>query len=472
MQNRNKQKIMKEKPTHKARVRQTRHTGKPFACLTHAFLPTLTAFVLTMSANGQIPVIETPKPATFNQVQIDNSQTPTNRIPNTNDYNGMTEVQKQNQNLIRQIEIDQKRNSYFQLQEIYADLNQNTISYRLPDLSSLSGTEYFKSALNDLKKMLKRETPLDLKKAVFIVENAYFENKLDYQQFESSIQQAVKICELSMLENNINPNDNFAKNLTIFNYISDTVQVKLRGQEKTLTHYPIKYDFKDYMGNDNWSNMFVSKLMATNSGQCHSMPLFYLILAQELRAKSFLTYSPNHSFIRFKSPKGNWINAELTCGTIITDAAILESGYVKTEAIRSGIYMDTLSTHETVATLINTLANGYTKKYGYDSFIKTCSDAVREYYPNQLNALMLESNWQTQTTMYIAKQKGNPPAKEFVKDSRAKTEFEKMHEVYSQIDALGYEFMPEEIYLKWLQGLEEAKQKPENKRSLIHQITK
>ncbi|MDZ7741029.1 MAG: hypothetical protein U5Q03_04585 [Bacteroidota bacterium] len=104
--------------------------------------------------------------------------------------------------------------------------------------------------------------------------------------------------------------------------------------------------------------------------------------------------------------------------------------------------------------------------------LKACSDAVREYYPNQLNALMLESNWQTQTTMYISKQKGNPPAKEFVKDSRAKTEFEKMHEVYSQIDALGYEFMPEEIYLKWLQGLEEAKHKPENQRSLINHITK
>jgi len=472
VQNRNEQMKMKEKPTHKARVRQARHTGKPFACLTHAFLPTLILFVLIVSANGQVPVIETPIPATFNQVQIDNSPNQTNNIPKTNHYNGMTEVQKQNQNLIRQIETDQKRNSYYQLQEIYADLNKNTISYRLPDLSSLRGTEYFQSALTELRKMLNGEIPLDLKKAVFIVENAYFENKLDYQQFENSIQQAVRICELSMLENKIDPNDNFAKNLTIFNYMSDTVQVKLTGQEQTLTHYPIKYDFNDYMGNDNWSNMFVSKLMATNSGQCHSMPLFYLILAQELGTKSFLTYSPNHSFIRFKSPKGNWINAELTCGTIITDAAILESGYVKTEAIRSGIYMDTISNHETVATLINTLANGYIRKYGYDSFIKTCSDAVREHYPNQLNALMLESNWQTQTTMYIAKQKGNPPAKEFVKDSRAKTEFEKMHEVYSQIDALGYEFMPEEIYLKWLQGLEAAKQKPENQRSLIHQITK
>lgn len=472
MQQINEEMKMNRKPTHKARVRQARHTSRPFACLTHAFLSTLTAFGLTVSTYGQIPVIETPKPATFNKIQIGNAENLPNKFPNNEPYSGMTEIQKQNQNLIRQIETDQRRASYYQLQEIYADLNQNTINYQLPDLSPLQGTEFFKSALKDLQKMLKGETPLDLKRAVFIVENAYFENRLDYQQFDNAIQQAVNICQLSMVENNISPTDNLAKNLSIFNYISDTVQVKLPGQEKTLTHYPIKYDFNDYMGIENWSNMFVSKLMATNSGQCHSMPLFYLILAQELGAEAYLTFSPNHSFIRFKSQKGNWFNAELTCGAIITDAAILESGYVKTEAIRSGIYMDTLSIHETVASLINTLANGYTRKYGYDQFIKRCSDAVREYYPNQLNALMLESNWQTQTTMYIAKQKENPTAKEFVKDPKAKMEFDKMHQVYARIDALGYEFMPEEIYLKWLQGLEEAKNKPENQKSIIHQITR
>ncbi len=455
---------MIDKPPHKAVLRQSRYSNIRFALHTSAFLSALLAFIWTMSSYGQIPVVETPKPTTFQQAGTDRDKKAI--------HNNLKDLQIQNRSVIRQIETNQRQTSLYQLQELYADLNQNMISYELPDLSLLHGTEHFQSALNELKKMLKGEIPLDLKKAVFIVENAYFENKLDYKQFESSIQQAVHICQLSMAENNISSDDNFAKNLIIFNYISDTVQVKLSSHEKTLTHYPIKYDFNDYMGNDNWSNMFVSKLMATNSGQCHSMPLFYLILAQKLGTESYLAYSPNHSFVRFKSPKGNWVNAELTCGAIITDAAILESGYVKTEAIRSGIYMDTLSTHETVTTLINTLANGYTKKYGYDQFVKNCSDAVRKYYPNQLNALMLESNWQTQTTMHIAKQKGNPPITEFVKDPKARIELDKMYQVYAQIDALGYEFMPEEIYLKWLQGLEEAKQKPENQKSLIHQIAR
>lgn len=458
--------------THKAIEKEAHHTDKSLTCYKHTFLPTLIALCFSVVSYGQIPEIETPRQSTLNQVQVGNSNPTVNPTPYTGSTTGMADVQIQNQNMIRQIEQSQRQNSYSQLEELYNELNHSPISYQLPDLNSLKGTEYFEAALLEINEMLIGKRPLDLKKAVFIVENAYFENKLDYKQFENSIKNAVDVCQLKMVEYKLSEIDDFIKNVTIFNYISDTTSVKLSGQEKTLTHYPIKYDFNDYSGTNNWSNMFVSKLMATNSGQCHSMPLYYLILAQELGAKSFMSYSPNHSFVRFKSQKGNWYNAELTCGAIISDVAILESGYVKTEAIKSGIYMDTLSVRETVACMINTLANGYARKYGHDSFVKKCADTVLKHYPNQLNALMLESNWQTQTIMYIAKQKGNPKRDVLIQDPRAKIEFEKMHKVYSQIDALGYEFMPEEHYLKWLKSLEAAKQKPENQKSLINQFAR
>ena len=344
-----------KKPTHKARVRQTRHTSKPFVYLTHAFLPTLIVFVLMCSETfGQIPVIKTPKPTTFKTIEIGaTSQTP-NSTPNSR----MTEIQRNNQELIRNIELTQKQSSYQKVQELYSDFDNNSISYKLPNLSSLKGTDNFRNALSEINEMLIGKMPLDLKRATFIVENAYFENQLDFAQFEKSIQNAIDICNLKMSEYELNKRTDLAINFTIFDYITDTLSVNLPSQEKELIHYPIKYDFNDYMGAENWSNMFVSKLMATNSGQCHSMPLFYLILAQELGAESYLTFSPNHSFVRFKSENGDWYNAELTCGAIISDAAILESGYVKAEAIKSGIYMDTLSQHETVACLLNTLAKG------------------------------------------------------------------------------------------------------------------
>jgi len=458
---------MIEKPIHKARVRQARHTGKPFACLTHAFLPTLIAFVLTMSANGQIPVIETPKPATFdNPVTIGTPNS--NYLPNQTQTNGMTDIQRRNQALINEVDQHQK---HLATSGFYSNSNSPTIKYDLPDLSSMRGTEYFHSALTEVNKMLTGEKPLDLKKAVYTVENAYFEGQLNFNDFEKSIQNAVEICKMKLAEYNSSEINDFVINQTILSYFADTTVIEMKGLEKTLTHYPIKYDFEDYMGNDSWSNMFVSKLMATNSGQCHSMPLLFLIIAQELGSNAYLTHSPNHSFIRYQTPRGVWYNAEMTTGAIMTDAAYMESGYIKTEAIQSGIYMDTLSNHETVACMLNTLSLGYTRKYGYDSFVKQCSDTIAKYYPNQLNAVMLEANYQTQKTMYIARQK-NMPVKEFVKDPMAKTEFEKMHEAYAKIDALGYEFMPEEQYIRWLKRLEEAKLKAENQKGLIHQIVR
>lgn len=466
-----KKEIMKY-PTHKARVRQAPPTGEPFACLTHAFLPTLALVVMaSYSSNGQMPVIETPKPSTFSPVVTGNINKTTTNTPNTFLY-GMTEVEKNNQQTIRSIEQHQRYNSYQQIQQLYAEMNSSTISYSLPELASLSGTEFFRSAYSEMKEMLAGRKPIDLKRAVFLVENAYFENQMDYAQFEKSIRNAVDICNLKMAESKTTKPNDLVKNLTIFSYITDTMRVKLRGQEQTLTHYPMKYDFNDYMGAKSWSNMFVTKLLATNAGQCHSLPLFYLILSQELGAESYLTFSPNHSFVRFKSERGGWYNAELTSGSIISDAAILESGYVKSEAIRNGIYMDTISRRETVASLINTLANGYVHKYGYDSFVKQCADEVLKYYPKQLNALMLKANWQTNTTMYIIRQKGNPAPEKLKEDARAKVEFERMHQVYARIDALGYELMPEEHYQEWLKSLEAAKRKPENQKSTLQQIIK
>jgi len=415
---------------------------------------------------GQVSDVKLPKPAGFPVIP---SVTPTG-VPSKVGNNRGLSIQEANLRRIQQdIRNQERRQTAISNRSLYSDL-PSTISYTLPDRSSLKGTEFFREALHMINEMLEGKTKLDLKKAVFIVENAYYGNRMDYKQFNKAIQDAAYICRLKMRE--YGSEDDLVKNLTIFNYISDTTRVKLPGTEKILTRFPMKYDFNDYQGKEQWSNMFVSKLMGTHSGQCHSMPLYFQILSQELGSESYITHSPNHSFIRFKSKKGNWYNAELTCGAIVSDASIMECGYVKAEALKSGIYMDTLSMHETVACCINDLASGYIRKYGYDSFSKKCVDAVRKYYPNQLHAIMGEANWQTVTTTYIARQKGRPPVEIFKRDTLAKKSLDRMHELYSILNNLGYEDMPKKHYDNWLNGLKKAKTKPENQKSFIHQITK
>jgi hypothetical protein len=83
------------------------------------------------------------------------------------------------------------------------------------------------------------------------------------------------------------------------------------------------------MGHKDLTKTFVTKLLVQNSGQCHSMPLLYLMMAQELGTEAYLSYSPSHSYVMFKDNKSRWNNLELTNGKLITEAAILGSGFIR-----------------------------------------------------------------------------------------------------------------------------------------------
>lgn len=428
----------------------------------------LIIIVMTFEFNsfGQVPIIKTPKPTVVHNIPIITLVGIPSRGGNVrNNSSNNANIKK----VLEDIKNHKKRQAAIKNRNSCSDLPRS-ISYSLPDRNSQKGTEHFREALKKINDMLEGKTKLNLKKAVFIVENAYYGNRMNYKQFNKAIQEAVNICRLKIKE--YGTSNDLIKNLTIFNLITDTTRVKLQGTEKTLTRFPMKYDFNDCDGKLRFDNMFVSKLIATHSGQCHSMPLYFKILSQELGSESHITYSPRHSFIRFKSRNDNWYNAELTSGVMMSDAAVLEGGFIKSESLKSGIYMRALGLHETVACTINDLMNGYIRKYGYDCFIQKAINVVKKYYPNQLHTSMIEANLQTVTMTYIARQKGRPPIEIFKRDSLANESLEKMHELYSKLDNLGYEDMPDKHYQKWLKSLKKAKLDPANQKNFINQMIK
>ena len=162
----------------------------------------------------------------------------------------------------------------------------------LPTFSGAPGTGSFYAARDEINDMLCGKRPMSLKRAVFLCENAYFDNRMSYDRFNAEIQNLKKICLLKLKEEGASLQDNMAKNLMIFRVITDEVCVKEPGTEKTLTHYPMKYDFEDFYAREDASKYMVSKLLIQNTGQCHSLPLLYLILAEELGAKAHLSFSP------------------------------------------------------------------------------------------------------------------------------------------------------------------------------------
>lgn len=213
--------------------------------------------------------------------------------------------------------------------------------------------------------------------------------------------------------------------------------------------------------------MFVSKLLATGSGQCNSLPRLYLILAEEIGAEAFLSLSPNHSYIKFRDENEYWYNVELTNGMFTTETFILQSGIIKSEALQSGIYMQKMSSKQLLSQLLTDFAQGYARKFGYDAFVNQVIDNSLELYPNSISANMMKSNYLTVQFEYVAHQVGiDPRNRQELQGIRFYPKIvEMLNQVnaqYATVDNLGYEYMSPQDYETWLASLKDAKQEQDN----------
>jgi hypothetical protein len=129
----------------------------------------------------------------------------------------------------------------------------------------------------------------------------------------------------------------------------------------------------------------------------------------------------------------------LTCGDFPTDAWLASSGYIHTDAIRNGIYMDTLSLKQSIALCLVDLAQGYQAKFGLQdgNFILQCCETALTYFPNYINALLLKA--ETLTALYQLQENENLLAQ--------------MNELYAHLHQLGYRKMPSTMYLNWLNSM-------------------
>lgn len=354
--------------------------------------------------------------------------------------------------------VEQQEN---ELKQIYEELKSDRINYNLPSYGNIESTKFYQKAFDQLTEL--NEKDFSVKKATFIIENAYFEEQQNYAEFEQLIKQTGDFLREKMTELGYDQNRNLAKNFMLFKFFSDTLEIK----SKNLKHLPFKYDFVDYLGEKDWSKMFVSKLLATGKGQCNSLPRLYLILAEEIGAEAFLSLSPNHSYIKFRDEDDNWYNVELTNGMFTTESMILQSGFIKSEALQNGIYMQQMTEKQLLSQLLSDFAQGYARKFGYDSFAKKVVDKSLELYPNSITANMLNSNYLTIQFEYVAQQIGiNPRDKNSLQNihnyPKIVNLLNNVNVQYDKVDNLGFEFMSAEAYQVWLSSLKETKQKQDS----------
>lgn len=223
----------------------------------------------------------------------------------------------------------------------------------------------------------------------------------------------------------------------VFMFMTDSIPMVVDG--RIVKHPPFSYNHEDFAGQKDWSSMFVSTLMQTKKGNCHSMPYLYKMIMDELGYECHLALSPNHMYIKANNKKVGWYNLELTCGDFPTDAWYAASGYIHTDAIRNGIYMRALSDKEAVAMTLIDLAQGYQAKFGIGdgSFILQCCDTALEHFPNYINAMLQKGEILT----------------ELYRETNDKELLSQMTELYTSIHKLGYRKMPAQMYANWINSL-------------------
>lgn len=415
---------------------------------------------------SQIPSVPIPQ-LRINNIQVKNS--PINNFNYPNVPNNGFNQQAQQEAILREVQAHQ-----LQQQEIVKNKLQNKeqaekqrqydimmlAQYGFPMQSDSEGTSAFYSAFDEINNMLSGHETLNLGRAIFLVENAWHNNKYNYEAYHNSIKLSVDFCNQKIEEEQLDKNDKLVKNMMLFRYITDTLNIEDKHTHQKLTHYPVKYNYEDYESKISYDSHFVTTLMQNGTGQCHSMPLYYLILAEEIGTDAYWSFSPLHSFVKIQDRIGNWHNLELTCKAILSDSHYMNSSYIKAEALQNKIYLEPMDKVNIVAEMMVDLARGYYQKYGYDDFYLKCINTAQQYLKNDLNVKILKSAYQTQLTLTLAHLL-NASKPEMMQELSPESykHYELMQSQYKEIDNMGYEELPVSIYAMWLDHIAKEKQK-------------
>ncbi|HEY9083436.1 MAG TPA: hypothetical protein VIN73_08875 [Vicingaceae bacterium] len=446
-------------------------------------------FLFSISVLGQIPAGHSYEPENPFPIQ---SQQP--KFMTLKDLREQQQIQYQKQNrqqkqqfgITPQPTQEQMKVDYYnqlaiakqrKTQEFYNDLStinnsqqlttnvdekyQKTIKkLRIIDTNSLAYVnhiKYYNSAYDEIVSMLSGKSELSLKRAVFVTENAYHKNKLNYEKYCKQIDNLVFVCKQIMIEKGLSFNNYMACHFVIQELFSKKFSYKNRlGKEEIFE--PFSYDFIDIFGNNDQTKEFVTKLLNTKTGQCHSLPLLYLILAEELNANAYLAFAPNHSYVKFGNQYYSF-NFETTNGTFVTDEWIVASGYISPTAIKNQLYLAPNTKDKAIASCLIDLANGVDFLFGKGRFTIKCAYTALNYFPNSVGAILTINNVIVAECAQLVRKYNYPDEQEIIKYPTLKKKFDEMIDFELKIERLGYIKIPEGQYEMWQQTANEMKQK-------------
>lgn len=322
-------------------------------------------------------------------------------------------------------------------------------------------TNAYRNALVALKTF--NPDSFSLIKAVFIVENAYFDNRASFKSFYDALYRRANVVKQIMAYEGLSLNNSLALNYAIQKLYQLNNQIHDKGTNKTYHVTSFRYDFDDIRGEKDYTKMFASKMLATGKGQCHSMPLVYLMITEILGGKAWLSLAPQHSFIKFQDANGSLMNFETTNGNLVSNNWLLQSGFINVNALKAGTYLDTLSQRKLYAQCLTDLLMGYMDKFGYDRLSEDMLICILQVDPNNMTALIIDANVKTSIAMRRIRDAGKPKEQDLPRFPDAYQAYLDMKAAYDKVDSKGYQDMPKDAYQAWLKTIDRERKKQQVK---------
>lgn len=151
---------------------------------------------------------------------------------------------------------------------------------------------------------------------------------------------------------------------------------------------PFRYDPDDPFGQDS-RHRLLSSYLDTRDGNCVSMPILFVILAERLGLDATLSTAPLHILVKYTdSQSGQTYNLEATSSAGFTrDAWYRKHMPMSDAAIANGVYLKTLSHREALAVIATPLIDHLIDAGRYDEAIAV-SDQILSAYPAHAYALV------------------------------------------------------------------------------------
>lgn len=312
-------------------------------------------------------------------------------------------------------------------------------------------SQWFYGAFGEMQVMIDQHQP-DLLRAVWLSEAALFDNPyaMSYEAFRAAIQAEAARVRRRVAGQTLTP---YQWHAAIFNTL-------WAGQDGGPA---CRYDFNDPMGEQDLTKPMVCKLLKTRSGQCHSLPLLYKLVANELGVECWMAYLPNHSLVQIKDSTGTGkVYLELTSSRVLTDNNLLESGYVPVEGIHSGLYARTVDDREVITQCISDLMRINQHKLGNYQWQEKCADYLLSQYPNSLMGLIWKITSLQFRLKLAARPHGFPPQDQLSKYPDLWPLYVEREKHSDKLDGLGYAPYSEQAYKDWLNTLNQYQSIPNN----------